>query len=323
MTALNAIPRKRRCLLFCLGDDWLISFLSDWINTQSLVALDGAVTNNTMRSMWLNCLSSSNAIILDTIVHDHVSVRWLILRRISISSLHISGTYSWQISNRTFKSATFTSLQDVNLSTCRAVTDAGLTSLLKNCADIHTFDITGCDSITNHSIDALARRCTHLLHVTFSVCSWISDCGIGALAQRCPLLQTIDLSYCCGITDVGVTALAVGCHKLRTINLTSCNNLTDAGISALALGCPELRVVVVSDCSAITDECITTLIKYCSKLESLDFSGCSRITYRATTENCSDRDGPRSRVLTANSCKKSLHPDYLDLRFSGILIKEY
>jgi Leucine Rich repeat len=322
MTALNAIPRKRRCLLFCLGDDWLISFLSDWVNVRSLVALDGAVTNNIMRLMWLNCLSSSNASILNTVIHDHASVRWLILRRVSISRLHISGTYSWQISNRTFKGATFTSLHDVYLSACRAVTDAGLTCLLKNCADIHTFDITGCDSMTNHSIDALARRCTHLQHVTLSVCCWISDCGIGALAQRCPLLQSIDLSYCSGITDVGVTALAVGCHKLQTINLSSCINLTDAGISALALGCPELRVVIVSDCSAITDECVTTLIKYCSKLESLDFSGCSRITYHATPEDSCDRDGPRLRVLRANT-KKSLHPEYLDLRFSGIIIKEY
>lgn len=313
----------RRCLLFCLGDDWLISFLSDWMNVRSLIALDGAVTNDTMRSMWLNCLSSSNANILNTIIHDHASARWLIIRRVNISRLHISGAYSWQISNKSFKGASFTTLQDVNLSTCRAITDAGLTSLLKNCADIHTFDISGCDSMTNHSLEALARRCAHLQHITLRVCCWISDCGIGALAQRSPLLQTIDLSYCCGITDVGVTALAVGCHKLQTINLSSCNNLTDAGISALALGCPELRVVNVSDCSAVTDECITTLIKYCSKLESLDFSGCSRITYNATPEDCCDRDGPRLRVLTANSCKKSVHPDYLDLRFSGILIKEY
>lgn len=323
MTANDGKSRKKRCLLFCLGDDWLISFLSDWMNTRSLVALDGAVTNITMRSMWLNCLSSSNAKTLNTINHDHTSLRWLMIRRVSISRLHISGVSSWQISNRTFKGSMFTTLRDVNLSACRAVTDAGLTCLLKNCADLHTLDITGCDSITNQSIEALARRCIHLQHFILGVCSWISDCGIGALAQRCPLLQTIDLSYCCGITDVGVTALAVGCHKLENVNLSSCNNLSDAGVFALALGCPQLRVVNVSDCSAVTDECVTTLVKYCSKLESLDISGCSRITYSATLDKSSDVDSPRLCLLEAKSCKKSLQYKYLDFRFSGTLIKEY
>jgi hypothetical protein len=70
-------------------------------------------------------------------------------------------------------------------------------------------DLSGCQCITNAGIKALAKSCANLRSVNVSSCFELTDGALRALAT-CHQLRAVNACGCERITDKGLCALAAG-----------------------------------------------------------------------------------------------------------------
>ena len=68
-------------------------------------------------------------------------------------------------------------LEMINMSYCKAVTDASLISMSK-CVKLNTFECRGCPLITSLGIAAVAVGCKHLTKLDIKKCVNINDFGV-------------------------------------------------------------------------------------------------------------------------------------------------
>lgn len=69
---------------FPVSEDLLVTFLSQWLDVTSLVALDRAITNQSIRLYWKSLLPSVRSSSLDNWNHNDASLRWLAVRRVCV-----------------------------------------------------------------------------------------------------------------------------------------------------------------------------------------------------------------------------------------------
>jgi hypothetical protein len=96
----------------------------------------------------------------------------------------------------------------VNFYLCRSnITDAAMTALAANCANLTTINLRGCRNLTDTAITVLTKNCTHLTTINLGDCGNLTDAAIAALAANCANLTTINLGGCGNITNAAMTAL--------------------------------------------------------------------------------------------------------------------
>ena len=252
-----------------------IPIISVWLNVQSLVILDIAVSSNSARKQWLITLEYITCNVIDGWFHSHSSMRWVIRRGIRSSQILVARNHGDKLSDVSFEAAGI----NCNVGSCDGeVRREGILSIWEGCKFIKSIDLKKYQGITDIGISALAHGCHQLERINLSLCEGITDISVSALGHGCHQLQTIDLFRCQGITDVGVSALGHGCHHLQMINLSDCQGITDVGVSALGHGCGQLQTINISRCQHITDVGLSALGDGCCQLQTIDLSGCQGVT---------------------------------------------
>lgn len=135
----------------------------------------------------------------------------------------------------------------LNLSHCRALTDAGLAragALLSTTHDLFTeLSLRDCGpGVTDVGLAALTAgtasngvdsRRSSLLSLDLASCSTISDQGIAAMARNCPRLKVLSLAKCHSISDAGIVCSFCA---LESLDLGRCFRLSDHGLHWLTKG---------------------------------------------------------------------------------------
>jgi len=174
-----------------------------------------------------------------------------------------------------------TTVSDLSLDACHAVTDAGIKSVATRCrGGLRSLSLYTCIRLTKQAALQLSLRCPHLESLCLSGCTAIESGGVLALAARCRKLRRLDLTRMPRVDDVALGAvvranpllrelrlyadsqfsdtpfvneLAPTCSLLHTLDVTGMNKLTDAALLALAEGCAHLRHLVLSWVVKLTD----------------------------------------------------------------------
>jgi len=115
-------------------------------------------------------------------------------------------------------------LQELTLTGCAAVTDAGLAAL--TCLrDLRAISAGGTRA-TGAFAQQLAPALTALTSLSLRGCGALTE---PAVRQQLPLLsglQALDLSECRAVTDMGVLALAGSLNGLGCLNVQGCKGVT-------------------------------------------------------------------------------------------------
>ncbi|KAF3595835.1 hypothetical protein DY000_02025939 [Brassica cretica] len=243
------------------------------------IALDGAITNDSVRSIallpklevldmvscpliddaWLQYLekwlSFTTRNICDNIKPlKHLKTLWIDGARISDSSL-LTLTSSCR------------ALPELGVSRCVGVTDGGM-GLARNCSNLKALNLACCGFATDAAISAVVQsclnldvtpsvfessilltglsneyisKCSHLLRLKLGLCANVSDKGIFHIGSKCSKLLELDLYRCAGFGDDGLAAISRGCKSLNRLILSYCGELTDAGVEKIHLSHLELR----------------------------------------------------------------------------------
>lgn len=161
----------------------------------------------------------------------------------------------------------------IDLSYCRNITDAAITALAANCANLTTINLNSCykiDQVTDASVTALATHCPNLTEVDLGGCNKVTDAAITTLATHCPKLTTVNLGGCDKVTDTAVQALAAHCPNLTTIDLSGCDEVRDSSIICIARFCKQLEYIQLGECWYITDNALMELGRCCMGLTGID-----------------------------------------------------
>ena len=148
------------------------------------------------------------------------------------------------------------SLQELSISNCDTVTDAGLTSLLRGCPNLRHFTIAG-DGFSEQGFRGLKNApCSQSL-ITIDV--WFDndsltpalDVIIGKGLASCHNLETISIrtsfSEDASFGDAGLALMRKGCPKLKDLTLVHSETLTMAGLIRVASRCPLLGSISVDN----------------------------------------------------------------------------
>lgn len=267
--------------LFRVSDDWLISLLEDWLTVKMIGVLDMAVTNNVERTLWFGSLRRTKANAFSHFLYDNSSIRWLIKRGPSTTSIQIMPSKESEITDSTFDGICVPSLLSVDLSNCTNLTDSGVESIAKGCHSLQSIKLELCRKLFNNgSLNGLAFNYSKLESLNLNCCANFTDDCLIDLAKGCPHLSCIDLTNGQYITDDGLEELVKGCRQINEIVLSNCYRITDDGLISLANNLPRLQMIDLTRCRDITDRSIAVLAKKCPELIHIDFNRCRNVTNR-------------------------------------------
>ena len=146
-------------------------------------------------------------------------------------------------------------LASLNVTSCRMITDVGVSKLAEYCHDLRCLILN----------DSMHQSCC------------VTDAALHSLAAGCPCLREIHLVFSPVITDDGLCFLLSRCNQLEVINVIGCLRLTDNSLLTAAQYCPLLRVFKASECSNVSSASVNTIIKQCKKLDKLELDTCHLI----------------------------------------------
>lgn len=185
----------------------------------------------------------------------------------------------------------FSSLKDLDLTGCPAVTDEIVRLLALGCRRLRSLNVSHCAGVTEVACKHLASRHrpglvpplgkahSPLLRIDVSGCKGVGDDGVSALINGCPALESLwiagtsagDAAFVC---DAGTAS------ALRTLDILwlSGEQLTDTGLHWLSQAAPNLQRLVARNCGGITDSGVGLLMKRCWRsLAVLDVRGCTGV----------------------------------------------
>ena len=276
MSAITAVGNVSS--LFRFGDDLLTSFLSVWLDVQSLLVLDIAVSGKRDRLLWLERLRTVQSIPMNKLRHNHSSIRWLISRNFrSVERIEIALDATWQIVDASFEGILLPALWNIDLTGCQRVSDATLSHLMTGCPQLSSIDITDCKNITDKGVTALAAHYPDLQELSINGCYKITSASVETLGELCLNLNMISFDGCFRITDAGLFRLATLRH-LTTISCRRFNRKFPRAIDGdYLMNIRELNgdelYCAMDGSQRITHEGISRLTRGCPALEDVDISG--------------------------------------------------
>ncbi|XP_033756877.1 F-box/LRR-repeat protein 2-like isoform X2 [Pecten maximus] len=176
------------------------------------------------------------------------------------------------------------SLEEIDISGSRVLTDEGLASVAKYCTILRELDLSICKMLTGRTLLPLLQdteRAPLLKKAFFSV-QKIEEEVLTALAENCHNLEKFDAAGMETLTDQLLCTMAVNCPRLMHVGIKGCKQVTDAGVCEIARRCP-LKYLVLSGIQAITDKTVFTVSNHCHNLEEIYLNGCLNVS--STTVN--------------------------------------
>ena len=225
------------------------------------------------------------------------------------------------------------SLQSVDLSYCRKLTDKGLVVLAEGCPDLRALRLAGCRFVSSGSLQALSKNCPDLEELCLHGCVNVNDDGLSDLVTGCRRITSLDLNKCVNVGDRGVASISeASASSLRTLKILDCYKVGDESVLSLARFCARLETLVIGGCRNVTDESILSLanspckdglrilrmdwclnvsdaslsavLARCRSLEALDIGCCEEITDAAFLGPSSREGELNLKVLKASNCPK-------------------
>ena len=164
-------------------------------------------------------------------------------------------------------------LQELSVSGCSLISDAGVKALVEHAPHLHFLDVTRCPQLTDASLMTLAS-----LKLTGLVC--YANAGLSAYGRlRAFDLRRLDCTGSRGVSGAAIAKIArAAAARLEILNLSWCVAVDDDAPLALGECCPNLTWLSLHGNRHVTDTGIDALSRGCLKLTSLDVSGCSQVT---------------------------------------------
>ncbi|KAI3965441.1 hypothetical protein MKW92_038292 [Papaver armeniacum] len=138
------------------------------------------------------------------------------------------------------------SLEVVDFSHCKSITDSGIRFLLQNCCKLRSINIDYTISITEGIEAIVSGGGLESLDLSDKPYKLVNLPGssnteaVIAISNACPLLKELDLSYWEGVELQGWEAIGQNCKNLEYLCLIGCRKLCDIGLQALCNGCNKL-----------------------------------------------------------------------------------
>lgn len=150
------------------------------------------------------------------------------------------------------------SLQRINFSYCRQISDDGVTALVQHCSRLQSVKLKGCPAVTTSVVIAIAESCPELDTLLVGGARNLTDDALRALADHCPRLSTLDISRSNpfglgrgGVSNAGLVYLAASCSVLKHLILAGQGRLSHSVLGSLASSCPELTTLDIGGCCGI------------------------------------------------------------------------
>lgn len=131
--------------------------------------------------------------------------------------------------------ACLVALLEIRLQWCSGITDAGITSLVRNCPKLRLLDLKSCP-VTDGGIASIATLCAELKELDLSWCPGFSEEGLAQLVQtgrqgrnEAQQLERLSLEWCMQVTDRTLRALSA-LTSLKRVRLGGCAGITTAGV---------------------------------------------------------------------------------------------
>jgi F-box/leucine-rich repeat protein 2/20 len=188
----------------------------------------------------------------------------------------------------------------LNLRNCHRLTDVGLESVAL-CHNIQDLNLSGCEHITDAGICLVMNSCRSIHHLNIAY-TQIGDWGLSAVGM-CRSLEYFSIAGCQGITDLGLSFLEGGMrtrHRLRLLDMSECEHITDKGLHTVANMCPNLQCLLIADVGKVSVKGINHVAVRCKHIKWIDISGCIRIT-DASIESVAKARSPLTRLDLENN----------------------
>lgn len=167
----------------------------------------------------------------------------LILRSCEVSGPGISGLC-----------ATQSTLTELDISSCRRITDNALSSICSLLPNLQKLSIQNCRAVTDMGISYLSQLCC-LWYVNLQGLQHITSLGVenGLLSKRNETLTQINLSNT-RVTEETLHQLAKNSPFLTHLNLTSCKMaVSDSSLRVVLNSLLHLRELLLDWCISLTD----------------------------------------------------------------------
>ncbi|KAK4427630.1 F-box/LRR-repeat protein 3 [Sesamum alatum] len=171
-------------------------------------------------------------------------------------------------------------IASLDLSVCPSIDDAALPLLLSSSAApiwarrIKRLKLSRCPGLRFQGLETLVRNCVNLESVDVSYSSGFGDLEAAALSAAAGLRE-LCLDKCLNIGDVGLAKIAVGCPKLERLSLKWCFEITDIGVELLSKKCDQLKHLDISYLK-VTSESLRWISRMW-RLEILQMVGCGLV----------------------------------------------
>ncbi|XP_043203874.1 F-box/LRR-repeat protein 16-like isoform X1 [Amphibalanus amphitrite] len=166
-------------------------------------------------------------------------------------------------------------VRSLSLQCCR-VSDKGLEQTLDQLHGLQQLELSGCNEVTDAGLWAcLSAR---IVSLSVSDCINVADESVAAVAQLLPSLCEFSLQAY-HVSDAALSYFSSQqSAALTVLRLHSCWELTNHAVLNIVHSLPNLSVLSLSGCSKITDEGIEVIAENLKGLRSLDLSWCTRVT---------------------------------------------
>jgi len=244
------------------------------------------------------------------------------LRSLDILGTNITGE------NLSEYKGTLPCLQNLNMCSCRLLTDKGLLQILQLYrSTLRSLNILG-TNITGENLSEYKGTLPCLENLNMSDCRQLTNKGLLQILQFCgsklrsldiwntnitgknlseykgtlPCLENLNMRYCKQLTDKGLLQILQLCGStLRSLDILG-TNITGKNLSEYKGTLPCLQNLNMKDCYQLTNKGILQILQLCgSKLRSLDISETN-----ITGENLSEYKGtlPCLENLNMRNCKQ-------------------
>lgn len=185
-------------------------------------------------------------------------------------------------------------IQHMDVSDCRWLTDLVIQKVAQNCADLRDLNVEGCFQVSDTGMNAIASNCKRLKKLNVFL-SGVSEQGFERFLKQCPNLEDVKLgsrgnchrmivSVCSSVKDLKAISihdvipfdegepvvddlslwrLCTCFPGLTAIDLTWCCFITDDALFALPFCCPNLKSLTVRECHQISDRGVRAVFQIC------------------------------------------------------------
>ena len=240
-------------LLFRLPTEWLVTFLSEWLDLLEVGKLDMVVSSKLCRPQFLLSLQDMRSLCLPVSIHYDKLLeskrngwwKWMSCRQIYIEKVSLFGVYV----------QSFLPIPSLRSISAWRVCDEDLKYLVRNCPALTTLElVTTVDAVTETGLHFIADSCAHLERL-----SWIVDGTMNSSAHNARTAAAVVniLHSCNHLTEISLSG--------NTSRFMNFEQMCQYGHLFV-----ELSVYVGTEPCAGSVQSVTNFLGTCNNIKSLE-----------------------------------------------------